>query len=616
MIAAMLRALLALVALSIAAPALAADGRVAHGFAVLGTLKYGPDFEHFDYVNPDAPKGGRIVRHFNGSFDSLNPFILKGQPAAGSNPFLSGGSLLTFESLMVASQDEPDSYYGLIAETVELPDDRTWVRFRLRAEAKWHDGTAITADDVVFSFNTLKEDGNPAFRVTLQDVTEAVAEDARTVLFRFRNGVLTRDLPVSVATLPIISKAWYAEHPFNESTLTPPLASGPYKVGKVDAGRAIEYERVADYWGRDLAVRRGRHNFGTIRFDYYRDRDVELEALFAGRIDFREDFTSRDWATKYDVPPIQDGRMKRETLPDASPSGFQSFFLNLRREKFADPRVRQAIGLLFDFEWTNANLFYGLYQRTHSIFQNSDLMADGPPGAEELALLEPFRDQLPAEVFEKVYVPPKTDGSGNIRPQLRAAAKLFKEAGYTVKDGAMTAPDGKPLEVEFLSFLKGFERIVLPYVKNLERLGIKSSFRLVEPSQYTRRVQDHDYDVVTSRFGGSLTPGVGLRNVWSSGAADLAGSMNLTGLKHPAVDALVEKVIAATTRDELRVAAKALDRVVMWQHVLVPQWNKASHTIAYWDIFGRPAIKPAYDLGFVDTWWIDVEKRKAIDAAR
>ena len=616
MIADMLRCLLALLALVLALPApLAAQG-AAHGFAVLGTLKYGPDFRHFDYVDPAAPKGGRVTMAFYGSFDSLNPFILKGQPAAGSNPFASGGSLIPFETLMEKSQDEPDSYYGLIAETVELPADRAWVRFQLRPEAKWHDGTEITAADIVFSFDTLKAAGNPAYRVTLQDVTEAVAEGPRTVLFRFRDGVLTRDLPVYVAALPIISKAWYTANTFDESTLTPPLASGPYKVGRVDAGRSIEYERVPDYWGRDLAVNAGRHNFGTIRYDYFRDRDVELEALFAGRLDFREDFTSRDWATKYDVPPIKDGRIKRETLPDASPSGFQAFFLNVRRDKFRDPRVRQAIGLLFDFAWTNANLFYGLYDRTRSIFQNSDLMAEGAPGPAELALLEPYRGELPPEVFETAYVPPATDGTGNIRPQLRQAVALFNDAGWKIENGAMTGPDGTPMQVEFLSFLAGFERIVLPYVRNLERIGIKASFRLVEPSQYTRRVQDHDYDMVTSRFGGTLTPGVNLRNVWGSEAADLPGSQNLAGLKNPAVDALIEKTIAATSRDELRTAARALDRAIMWQHVVVPQWNKASHTIAYWDIFGRPATKPPYSLGFIDTWWIDADKRARIDAAR
>jgi microcin C transport system substrate-binding protein len=616
MIAAMLRCLLALFALILVLPASAAGQSPAHGFAVLGTLKYGPDFRHFDYVNPDAPKGGRVTLHYSGSYDSLNPFILKGQPAAGSNPFLTAGNLLTFETLMAKSQDEPDSYYGLIAESVELPEDRTWIRFRLRPQAKWHDGSPITAEDVAFSFNTLKAEGNPAFRVVLDDVTEAIVEGPRTVLFRFRSGVLTRDLPVHVAMLPIISKAWYTAHRFNETTLEPPLASGPYKVGRIDAGRAIEYERVPDYWGADLPVNRGRHNFGTIRYDYYRDRDVELEALFAGRLDFREDFTSRDWATKYDVPPIKDGRMKRETLPDDSPSGFQAFFLNVRRDKFADPRVRRALALLFDFEWTNANLFYGLYERTTSIFQNSDLMADAPPTTAEIELLQPFRGELPPEVFENPYVPPKTDGSGNIRPQLREAAALFKAAGWTVQNGAMVSPDGKPLEIEFLSFTRTFDRIILPYVRNLERLGIRASFRLVEPSQYTRLTQEFNYDVVTVRFSGSLTPGVSLRNIWGSAAADLPGSQNMTGLKSKAVDALVEQVIAATTRDELRIAARALDRAVMWQHVVIPQWNKAAHTIAYWDIFGRPARKPDYDLGFLDTWWIDPAKRDRINARR
>jgi microcin C transport system substrate-binding protein len=308
--------------------------------------------------------------------------------------------------------------------------------------------------------------------------------------------------------------------------------------------------------------------------------------------------------------------MKRETLPDDSPSGFQAFFLNVRRDKFADPRVRRALALLFDFEWTNANLFYGLYERTTSIFQNSDLMADAPPTTAEIELLQPFRGELPPEVFENPYVPPKTDGSGNIRPQLREAAALFKAAGWTVQNGAMVSPDGKPLEIEFLSFTRTFDRIILPYVRNLERLGIRASFRLVEPSQYTRLTQEFNYDVVTVRFSGSLTPGVSLRNIWGSAAADLPGSQNMTGLKSKAVDALVEQVIAATTRDELRIAARALDRAVMWQHVVIPQWNKAAHTIAYWDIFGRPARKPDYDLGFLDTWWIDPAKRDRINARR
>jgi microcin C transport system substrate-binding protein len=343
---------------------------------------------------------------------------------------------------------------------------------------------------------------------------------------------------------------------------------------------------------------------------------VALEALFAGKLDFREEFTSRDWATKYaDVPAIRDGRMRREELPDASPSGFQSYFLNARREKFADPRVRRALAYCFDFEWTNAHLFYGLYDRTYSIFQNSDLSADGPPAEAEVALLQPYRDRLPPEAFTEAYRPPRTDGSGNIRDQLRTAVGLLQEAGWTIRDGVLTGPQGQPMTIEFLSFNKGFERITMPFLRNLERIGIRGSFRLVEPAQYQRRVQDFDYDVVTSRFGGSLTPGVGLRNVWSSQAAGTPGSQNLAGIESPAVDSLVEKMIAATTREELRVAARALDRAVMWQHYLIPQWYKASHHVAYWDIFGRPARKPPYDLGF-DTWWIEPEKMQRINATR
>lgn len=604
----MKRAILAL-ALLAAAPAVAEPR---HGFAVLGELKYGPGFRHFDYVNPEAPKGGETVEWYQGTFDSLNPFILRGLPAAGHNPFLVDGRLLTFESLMVASADEPGSFYGLVAESVDLPADRRWAEFVLRPEAKFHDGSAIAAADVAFSFDTLKKDGHPTYGLLLRDVLEAQVLAPRKVRFVFREGALTRDLPGYVAGLPILSKAWYATREFGKASMEPPLASGAYRVAQVEAGRFVVYERVAGWWAEKLPVNVGRWNFGRIKYDYYRDREIALEALFAGRVDFREEFTSRDWATKYDVPAVREGRMKRETLPDETPSGTQAFFYNQRRERFADPRVRQALNWAFDFEWTNKTLFYGLYERSTSIFENSDLAAKAPPTPAELALLEPFRGRLPKEAFEKPYQPPKTDGSGNLRGELREAVRLLAAAGWTLKDGRLTNAKGEPFEIEFITDGQAFERIVQPYIRNLERLGVRANLRLLDGAQYVKRLQTFDFDVATARYGGSLTPGVEQRNRWGSDSAAREGSQNLAGIAEPAVDALLDKMIGASNRDELRVAARALDRAVMWGQHLVPQWFKGSHTVAYWDRYGRPAVKPKYDLGFLDTWWVDEKKHAAL----
>ena len=485
----------------------------------------------------------------------------------------------------------------------------TGSRLRLPCGRRWHDGSAISADDVAFSFDILKTKGHPVYRVLFKDITGTEVLGPRKVRFNFAKGVLTRDLPATVAAMPVLSKSWYSDHDFTKTTMTPPMGSGPYRVEKVDPGRSITYVLVDDHWGKDLAVYRGRNNFRRITWDYYRDRDIALESLFAGKIDFREDFTSRNWATKYDdVPAVKDGRLIKEILPDQNPSGFQAFFPNTRRAKFTDRRVRQAIGLVFDFEWTNKNLFHGLYQRTYSIFQNSDMEATGAPVGAELALLEPWRKDLPKEVFGEVYRAPKTKGTGNIRGQLRQAKKLLGAAGWKVRDGKLVNGAGKSFEIEFLSYGKAFERIVMPYIRNLEKLGITARFRLVEPAQYQRRVQEFDFDITTFRNSSSLTPGLGLRSAWNSKTADMTGGRNYTGLKSPAVDALIEKIIQAGNRDELRHATHALDRVIMWSHNLVPQWFKASHTIAYWDLFGRPASKPKYARGVLDTWWWDPAK--------
>ncbi len=598
---------------------LGAGAEERHGFAILGTLKYGPDFKHFDYVDPQAPKGGTVRLWFQGTFDSLNPFILKGVPAAGHNPFApSGGFLLPFENLMVASADEPDSYYGLVARSVELPPSREWVAFRLRPEARFHDGSRITAEDVVFSFETLKTNkfANPNYRVLYEDIVEARALAPDHVRFTFKAGAVTRDLASHVAVMPILSKAYYVQHDFAKASLEVPLSSGPYEVELVDPGRSITYRRVKDHWAKDLPAYRGRYNFDRLQWIYFRERTIGLQALFAGKLDFREEFTSRDWATRYDVPAVKDGRIIRELVADETPSGSQAFFLNTRREKFKDRRVRKALGLVFDFEWTNETIFHDAYLRTRSIFENSELAARAAPTPAELELLKPARGKLPDAAFEKPFLPPVNGGVRALRPNLRAARRLLEEAGWRIVDKLLVDREGNHFRIEFLSFLQGFERIVLPYTENLRRLGIEATFRLVEPSQYQRRLITFDYDVVTSRFVSSLTPGVGLRNFWSSTSARAEGSRNLAGVADPVIDSLVENVIAARNRDELRVATRALDRMVMWNHYLVPQWYLASHRIAYWDVFGRPESKPKYALGFLDTWWIDPAKRARIEASR
>ena len=593
-----------------ASPALA-QSSTSHGLSIFGDLRYGADFQHFDYVNPDAPKGGTVRLGHAGSFDNLNPLIVKGTDLRGM-----GGSamLLSVESLMVSAQDEPDSMYGLVAETIELADDRSWVAFTLRSEARWHDGSPITADDVVFSFETLVAEGEPVYRLQYRDVdgVEAVARDR--VRFTFAPGA-TRDLPNLVAGMPILSQAYYTANPFNETTLQPPLGSGPYRFGRVDQGRVLVYERVKDYWARDLPVNRGRYNFDTIRYDFYRDRTIEFEAFGAGEYDFREEFTSKTWATGYDTSAVRDGLIKRETLPDESPSGTQAFFLNTRLAKFSDRRVREALGYAFDFEWTNENLFFGLYDRTTSMFENSDLRAVGPISEAERALLEPFRAELPEAVFGEAYAPPATDGSGNIREGLKRARGLLDQAGWTVTEGRLVDASGSQMAIEFMIDTPLFERIIAPYVANLKRLGIDASIRIVDSAQFMSRAQTYEYDVVISRFTMRRTTGVEQRNFWGSAAADSPGGNNLAGVRDPAVDALIEQLGTAQSRAELRSIVGALDRVLTWNHYTVPQWFKASHFVAYWDKFGRPDTKPRFALGFLDTWWVDPVKQAALDAA-
>jgi len=590
-----------LAALILGSASAAAEG-AKHGLSAFGELKYPADFKHFEWVNPNAPKGGRLATigtSARTSFDSFNAFILKGDPAQGLDNI--------FDSLMTRALDEPDAVYGLVAHSAEVAPDRSSVTFQLRPEAKFADGAALTADDVVFSFAILKDKGHPAFRIQLRDITKAEALDPGTVRFTF-TGTQMRDLPLLAAGLPILSKAYYATHEFEQTTLEPPLGSGPYRIGEFKPGAFVSYKRRDDYWGKDLPVNRGRFNFDELRYEYYRDRTAALESLKAGAFDLREEFTSRDWATAYDIPAVKEGRLVLLTLPDDNPSGAQGFFLNTRRAKLADPRVRKALDYAFDYEWTNKNIFYGLYARTHSFFENSDMKASGKPGPAELELLEPFRAQLPAEAFEEPYTSPVSDGSGQDRKLLREAGRLLSAAGWEVKDGKRVNAKGEALELEFLIVDPTSERILTPYVKSLQAIGISSSIRRIDPAQYERRIKSFDFDVVATRYTLRLTPGLELRSFWGSEAAKTDGSRNLAGISHPAIDALIVKALEAGSREELNTATRALDRVLRAGHYWVPHWFKAAHHVAHWDKFGRPAVKPRYERGIVHTWWYDAEK--------
>ncbi len=585
-----------------------------HGLSVFGDLKYGPDFSHFDYLDPDAPKGGSMAFTppswaYNQNpltFDTLNTFVLKGNAPPRME--------LCFDTLMVRALDEPDAMYGLVAESVAVSADRNIYTFALRPEARFHDGSPLTADDVAFSLMLLKEKGHPAITQTIRDMESASVKDTYTVEVRF-SGRQSRQLPLIVAGLPVLSKAYYEVHDFTQSTLEPPLGSGPYRVGKVDAGRAIEFERVEDWWGRDLPVSRGAFNFDRLRVEFYRERDIAFEAFKKGNLTFREEFTSKTWATGYDFPAIRQGHVIKATFPDERPAGAQGWFFNTRRKKFSDPRTREAIGLAFDFEWTNENLFYGLYERTHSFFQNSDMMATGTPSEDELKLLELFRGQVPDEVFGEVWTAPKSDGSGRDRTLLRRANDLLMEAGWVRNGKQLVSAEGEPLTVEFLANGPAFGRVIQPYANALARLGIDAQFRLVDSSQFQSRLNSFDFDVTGRRYALASTPGEGIREYWSSRAAETPGSSNLAGISSPAIDALIEKVIHADSREAMTTAARALDRVLRAGHYWVPNWFKASHTVAYWDRFGYAEPIPPYDFPVETTWWYDADKAKRIGRA-
>lgn len=593
------------------APARAEDVKPVHALAMHGEPKYGADFQHFDYVNPDAPKGGEVKLSAIGTFDNLNPFILKGVADASIDDY-------TFDTLTVQSHDEAFTEYGLIAETIEIPPDRSWVAYTLRPEARFHDGSPVTVEDVIFTFETLKSKGHPFYRAYYANVEKAEKVGERKVKFSFSGGV-NRELPLIMGQMAVLSKKDWEGKNFEETTLKAPLGSGPYQVKSVDPGRSITYERVKDYWAADLPVKRGLNNFDTIRIDYYRDRTVTLQAFKAGDYDFRAESAARDWATGYDSPALQAGLIKKEEIRNEIPTGMQGFVFNTRREFFKDPRVREALGYAFDFEWSNKTLFYGAYTRTKSYFSNSELASQGLPGPEELKILEPFRGRIPDAVFTQEYQPPVTDGSGNIRDNLRKAFDLLKAAGWVIKDKQLVnEKTGQPMTFEILLDEPVFERIALPFKKNLERLGIDAKVRTVDDAQFTKRVESFDFDMIIHSFGQSLSPGNEQRDYWSSDKADVKGSRNVIGIKDPVVDELINLVIAAPDRESLIFRTRALDRVLLWGHYVIPNWHIRAFRVAYWDEFSRPAVSPKYSLGF-DTWWIDpakaatlAEKRKTL----
>lgn len=568
-----------------------------HAIAMYGEPKYGPDFLHFEYVNPDAPKQGSIRLGVSGTFDSFNPYTVKGNPAPGASA----------ETLTVASEDEPFTRYGLIAETIEWPEDRSWVIFTLRPEACWHDGRPITVEDVIFSLETLKTKGQPFYRFYYASIVGAEQVGERSVKFTFSEAG-NRELPLIAGEMPVLPKHYWENREFERSTLEPPLLSGPYRVRDFEAGRYVVVERVDSYWGRDLPVNRGQNNFQEIRYEFFRDDTVLRQALKGGIIDYRDENQAKAWALDYDVPAVSKGWLKKELIPHSRPTGMQAFVFNTRRGIFSDPNVREALGYAFDFEWTNRVLFFDQYTRTKSFYSNSELASRGLPRGDELDLLEQFRGRVPERVFTDEYQPPVTDGSGWPRDNLIKALGLLEQAGWHVENMRLVnSTTGQPFEFEILLVSPAFERIMLPFVRNLKRLGIDARIRLVDESQYINRIRSFDFDMAMRVWGQSDSPGNEQRSYWGSEAADTPGSRNYAGINNPVVDELIELIIRAPDRESLVSRTRALDRVLLSGHYVIPAWHLSQDRILYWDKFSRPEITPARGVN-VDTWWFDTAK--------
>lgn len=597
-----------LCAIATTALAAAGSGGPVHGFAMHGTPALPADFTHFPYVNPNAPKGGTRIADASGTFDSLNGFILAGTPAAGLG--------LIYDTLMEQSVDEPFTLYCHVCETIEVPDGRGWVEFRLRDEARWHDGKPITPEDVIFTFNTLREKGAPFFRFYYASVEKAEKTGDRKVKFTFGKD-LNPELPLIIGQLVILPAHYWAERDFAKTTLEPPPGSGPYRIADVQPGRSITFERVRDYWAKDMPTQIGRNNLDTIRFDYYRDRTVAREAFKGGNIDIWIENSAKEWATAFDVPAVRNGNIRKVDFPHSRTAGMQGFVFNLRKPIFADRKVRLAISQAFDFESYNETLAYSAYTRTRSYFDNSELGSRGllaDAGAEEREILERYRGRLPEELYTEVYEPPKADGPRGVRANLRKAQALLKEAGWHVVDNVLRhKATGTPLAFEILLVQPTFEKMALPFKRNLERLGIEVTVRTVDTSQYIRRVEDRDFDMVIGSWGQSQSPGNEQRNFWSSAAADAPGSRNLAGIKDPVIDELIELVITAPDRESLIQRTRALDRALLWGYYVIPQFHIGVDRIAYWNKFGIPDYVPLNgEAANLDAWWIDAARAAAL----
>ncbi|MDF2445595.1 MAG: hypothetical protein K0S46_831 [Moraxellaceae bacterium] len=600
----LLRSLSALALLSVSCLALAAT-QSTHAIALHGLPRYPAGFQAFAYVNPAAPKGGEVRLEAMGTFNSLNPFINKGVAA--------DGIFNIYDTLTLKSDDEPFSEYGLLAEKIERdPADKSWITFHLNPKARFSDGKPVTAADVVFSFDIIRKDGDPQYRAYYGDVAKVEALDSQRVKFTFRNGN-NPELQMIVGQLQILPKHYWAKRNFNSTNLDIPVGSGPYVIDRVDSGRSISYRRNPDYWGAALPVNRGRHNFDRMTYVYYRDRTVSLEGFKAGQFDYRLENKAKTWAVDYDFPAVKSGLVKKVQLPNENPSGMQGFVFNLRRPLFQDVRVRKALGYAYDFEWANRTMFYGAYTRTNSYFANSELAARGAPGKDELVLLEPFRKQLPASVFSTPPQPPKTDGSGNIRPNLMKAQQLLAASGWQIRNGKLTDKGGRVFAFELLNVQPEMERVIMPFRANLAKLGIDMKIRTVDVPQYIERERGFDFDMIIDRMPQSLSPGNEQRGYWTSAFADQPGSRNLMGIKNPVVDALVEQIITAPSREQLVSRTRALDRVLLAGFYVIPQYHLSSDRIAYWDFFERPRLKPKYGTGF-DTWWINPQRQAQIRA--
>ena len=570
-----------------------------------GEPKYGPGFAHFDYVNPDAPKGGILKLGASGTFDTFNPFNAKGTPGPSAG----------IETLLAQSDDEPFTMYGLLAETIEWPEDRSWIIFHLNPKARWHDGMPVTPEDVIFSLDKLRTEGRPLYRFYYQSVVAAEKVGERSVKFTFAEGE-NRELPLIMGQLPVLPKHYWEDRDFTAATLEPPLSSGPYKVKGFEPGRFVELERVEDYWGEDTPARRGTNNYAIIRYDYFRDRTIEREALKAGQFDYFEENSAKEWATAFELPVVRANLLIKERFLNKSSGGMQAFYMNSRREPFTNRKVRQALAYAFDFEWTNKTAYYGQYERPASFFAPTELAATGLPQGEELEILERYRGRVPEEVFTTPYVSPGTDGSGWPRKNLQTAFDLLAEAGWVVRDMQLVNEEtGQPFRFEFLYVDQGQERVLLPFFHNLQRLGITVRPRLVDTSQYINRVRSRDFDMMIFNNAQALSPGNEQREYWGSHAADEPSSRNIAGIKDPVIDELIELVIAAPSRESLVQRTRALDRVLLWGHYVIPQLIAPFDRIVFWDKFGRPEITPLNGPSVL-YWWIDKEKADSLPRRR